>query len=152
MKGNDMKKTPAIAAIGLAGFLGMAACDARVQVTPAPAPPAAPANSGSLAREIATIAVGKGGLTAFADDDGQATSAYCDPGMVSGPPSASTPTSASCAIRYTDGSVWKQTVTVAFASRGSPIAAWANLGTELVQPAVGDGPAARIRCARLCPD
>jgi hypothetical protein len=147
-----MKKTAAIAAIGLAGFLGLAACGARVQVTPVPAPSAAPANSDSLAWEIATTAVGGGGLTALADDDGQATSAYCDPSTVSRPPHASTPASASCRIGYTDGSAWKQTVTVAFGSHGSPIAARANRGTEMVQPAAGDGPAARVRCSRLCSD
>src|SRR5215471_14230767 len=61
----DMRTTPAIAVIGLAGFLGVAACGARVQVRPVPVPSAAPMNSDSLAREIATIVVGKGGLTAL---------------------------------------------------------------------------------------
>jgi hypothetical protein len=147
-----MKKTPAIAAIGLAGFLGLAACSARAQVTPAPAPSAAPANSGSLAREIAIIAVGGGGLTALADGDGQATLAYCDPSTVSGPPHASTPASATCRIGYTDRSIWRQTVTVAFGSHGSPIAAWATRGTEVLQPAASDGPITRIRCSTVCPD
>jgi len=117
-----------------------------------PAPSAAPANSGSLAREIAIIAIGGGGLTALADGDGQVTVAYCDPSTVSGPPSASVQASASCRIGYSDGSVWKQTVTVAFGSDGSPIAAWANRGTEVLQPAAGDGPTAHVRCSRLCPD
>ena len=148
-----MRKTPAVALIGLAGFLGVAACGARVQVTPVPAPPAAPMNN-SVAREIANIAVGKGtgGLTALSDGDGQATVAYCNPGTVSRPPHASTATSVSCAIGYSDGSVRQQTITVAFDSHGRPIAGWANVGTEIVQPGAGDGPITRIRCATVCPN
>ena len=147
-----MKKTSAIAVIGLAGFLGVAACGARVQVTPVPVPPAAPMNSDSLARQIADIAVGKGGLTALSDGDGQATLAYCDPSTVSRPPHASTPTSVSCRIGYSDGSVWKQTVSVTFGSHGSAITGWANRGTQIVQPRAGDGPITRIRCSTVCPD
>ena len=147
-----MKKTPAIAALGLAGLLGVAACDARVQVTPVPVPSAAPMNSDSLAREVATIAVGKGGLTALADGDGQATLAYCDPSTVSRPSHAGTPTSVSCGIEYSDGSVWRKTVTVAFDSHGSPIAGRANLGTEILPPRAGDGPITRIRCSTVCPN
>ena len=48
-----------------------------------------------------------------------------------------TPVSASCGISYSDGSVWRQTVTVTFDSHGSPVADWANLGAELVSPAGG---------------
>jgi len=147
-----MKRTPAIAVIGLAGLLGVAACGARVQATPVPVPPAAPINSDSLARQIANIAVGKGGLTALADGDGQAILAYCDPSTVSGPPHASTPTSVSCGIEYSDGSVWRQTVTVAFDSHSRPITGRANRGTEILQPAAGDGPITRIRCSPVCPN
>ena len=149
-----MKRTPAIAVIGLAGLLGVAACGARVQATPVPVPPAAPINSDSLARQIANIAVGKGagGLTALSDGDGQATVAYCNPSTVSRPPHASTSASVSCAIGYSDGSVWQQTITVAFDSHGRPIAGWANVGTEIVQPGAGDGPITRIRCATVCPN
>jgi hypothetical protein len=145
-----MKKTSAIAVIGLAGFLGVAACGARVQVTPVP--PAAPVNSASLAWQIATITVGRGGLTALTDGDGQAILAYCDPSTVSKPPHASTPTSVSCRIGYSDGSVWKQTVSVTFGSHGSAITGWANRGTQIVQPRAGDGPITRIRCSVVCPD
>ena len=150
-----MRKTPAaVAVIGLAGFLGVAACGARVQVTPVPVPPAAPLNSTSLARDIADIAVGKGtgGLGALADDDGQATVAYCNPSTISRPPHASSPASVSCRIRYSDGSVWQQTITVAFDSHGRPIAGWANRGTEILPPGAGDGPITRIRCATVCPN
>ena len=148
-----MRKTPAVALIGLAGFLSMAACGARVQVTPVPAPPAAMTNT-SVARDIANIAVGKGtgGLTALADRDGQATSAYCNPSTLSRPPHASTPASVSCRIRYSDGSVWQQTITVAFDSHGRPIANRANRGTEIVPPGAGDGPITRIRCSTVCPN
>jgi hypothetical protein len=149
-----MRKTPAVAVIGLAGLLGVAACGARVQVTPLPAPPAAPMTNTSLARDIANITVGTGtgGLTALADGDGQATVAYCNPSTVSRPLHASTPASVSCGIRYSDGSVWQQTITVAFDSHGHPITGWANRGTEIVPPGAGDGPIPRIRCATVCPN
>jgi hypothetical protein len=149
----DMRKTPAVAVIGLAGFLGAAACGAHVQVTPVPAPPAAPMNN-TMARDIANLTVGKGtaGLGALADGDGQATAAYCNPGTVSRPPHASTPASVSCRIRYSDGSVWQQTITIAFDSHGRPIAGRANRETEIVPPGAGDGPITRIRCAPVCPN
>jgi hypothetical protein len=145
-----MRKTLALTAIGLAGFLGVAACGtAHAPATPVPLPSAARAsNNNSLAREIANIAVGKGGLTALNDDDGQATSAYCDPSTVSGPRNISTPTSVSCRIEYSDRSVWKQTVTVAFNNHGNPVAEWASLGTEVSRPIPDDGP---VRCRKLCP-
>jgi hypothetical protein len=147
----DMRKTLAIAAIGLAGFLGVAACGtAHVLATPVPQPSAAPTNNNNtMAREIANIAVGKGGLTALHDGYGQATLAYCDPGTVSRPRNVSTPTSVSCGIKYSDGSVWKQTVTVAFDSHGNPIADLADLGTEVLRPSPDDGP---VTCKRMCPN
>jgi hypothetical protein len=145
-----MRKTLAVAAIGLAGLLGVTACGtAHVPATPAPLPSAARTNNNnSTAREIANIAVGKGGLTALHDGYGQATSAYCDPSTVSRPHNISTPTSVSCRIKYSDRSVWKQTVTVAFNNHGNPIADWAYLGTEVSRPSPDDGP---VRCKRLCP-
>ena len=90
-----------------------------------------------MARDIARIAAGNGGLAALDNGDGQATMAYCDPGTVPGRPRAGTAASASCGISYSDGSVWRQTVTVTFDSHGSPVADWASLGAELVWPAGG---------------
>ena len=90
-----------------------------------------------LARDIANIAVGKGGLAALGNGVAQATLAVCDPGTVSNPPGPGTPASASCGINYSDGSVWKQTVTVTFNGHGSPVTAWADLGTEILQPTAG---------------
>jgi hypothetical protein len=110
-------------------------------------------NSDSLARDIANTAVGKGtaGLGALSDGDGQATMAYCNPSTVSRLPHASTPASVSCGIGYSDGSVWKQTVTVAFDSHGRPLAGQATRGTEMLQPSVGDGSIPRSRCSTVCP-
>jgi hypothetical protein len=48
-----------------------------------------------------------------------------------------TSTSASCGINYSDGSVWKQTVTVVFDSHSHPVTDSATLGTEVVQPTDG---------------
>jgi hypothetical protein len=92
-----------------------------------------PATNTSTAREIANIVAGKGGLTALDNGDGQAASAYCDPGTVPHLSTVSTSTSAWCGISYADGSVWKQQVTVTFDSHGSPVADFATLGTEVLQ-------------------
>jgi hypothetical protein len=94
-------------------------------------------DSASVARDIAWIAVGNGGLAALDNGDGLATTAYCDPATVSGRLHVSTPVSASCGISYSDGSVWGQTVTVSFDGHGRPVADRTNLGTELVQPTGG---------------
>ena len=132
-----MKKVIAAAALGLAGFSGVTAC-AGVLKTSLPLPSAASTNHNSMAGEIANIAVGKGGLTALDDGDGQAASAYCDPSTVSSRPNlTTTSTSASCGINYSDGSVWKQTVTVVLDSHGHPVTDSATLGTEVVPPADG---------------
>jgi hypothetical protein len=45
--------------------------------------------------------------------------------------------SASCGIDYSDGSAWRQTVTVTFDSHGRPVADRTNLGTELLPPTSG---------------
>ena len=95
------------------------------------------ADNAGLARDIANIAVGKGGLAALGNGVAQATLAVCDPGTVSNPPGPGTPASASCGINYSDGSVWEQTVTVAFNGHGTPVTAWADLGTEILQPTAG---------------
>lgn len=139
-----MRRTLAIAAIGLSGLLGVAACS----TAHAPPPSAAQTNNNSTAREIANIAVGKGGLTALHDDNGQASSAYCDPSTVSRPSIISTSMSVSCRVKYSDRSVWDQTVTVAFNDHGSPLAVWAYLGTEVWRPSTDAGP---VRCNGLCP-
>jgi hypothetical protein len=136
-KENQMRKIPAIAALGVAGFFGVAACGTAVTTTSAPLPSAAPTDNGSVAREIANIVVGKGGLAALDHGDGQASSATCDPGTVSNPSKVSASTSASCGINYADGSVWKQTVTVTSDSHGNPVTYRTNLGTELLQPTGG---------------
>ena len=131
-------KVLAIVAFGVAGFCGLAACAPAGQVSSQPRPPsAAPTDSTGLARDIARIAVGNGGLAVLDNGDGAATLAYCDPGTVSGRPHVGITVSAVCGISYSDGSVWRQTVTVIFDGHGRPAADRANLGTELVQPTGG---------------
>ena len=136
------RKVLAIAALGVAGSLGVAACSNAVVPTllhsrtaAAPVrPPAAAADSSGMAREIARIAIGNGGLPALDQGGGPAYLATCDPGTVSGRPAAGTSTSALCGIGYADGSVWQQTITVTFDSQGRPVADGTNLGTELLMP------------------
>jgi hypothetical protein len=94
-------------------------------------------DSATMARNIARIAMGNGGLAALDNGNGLASLAYCDPATVSGRLRVSTPVSASCGISYSDGSVWRQTVTVAFDDLGRPVADQASLGTELLQPTGG---------------
>jgi hypothetical protein len=132
-----MRNTLAVAALGLAALLGIAACGSSVAATSALRPSAAPADNTSVAREIANIAAGKGGLAALANGEGQAASVYCDPSTVSHAPNASSSASATCGINYSDGSVWKQKVTVVFDSHGHPVADLADLGTEVLLPAAG---------------
>ncbi len=148
-KGIHLRKIVPVAALGLAGFLGVAACSAPAAPAPGPAAPQSPppatqpaaAQPGpspqQVAQDVADIAVGSGALTPLAGSDGQATSANCDPATVSNPPDVSTPTSASCEITYSDGSVWQQTVTITFDSQGNPVADSTNVGTELSQPTGG---------------
>jgi hypothetical protein len=134
----QMGKVLVIAALCVAGMCGVAACGAAVQASSQPRPlSAARADSASMARDIARIAVGTGGLAALDNGGGLATLAYCDPATVSGGLHVSPPVSASCGISYSDGSVWRQTVTVTFDGHGRAVADRANLGTELVQPASG---------------
>jgi hypothetical protein len=136
-----MRKILAIAALGAAGFFGLAACGAgasaalqRPSATPAGAWSAASPDSSSAARHIARTAVGNGGLAALDDGDGQASLAVCDAGTVQRRPGL---TSASCGINYADGSVWRQAVTVTFDRHGNPVADSANLGTEILPPSAG---------------
>jgi hypothetical protein len=132
-----MKKTLAVAALGVAGFFGVAACGTGGPTTTTPLSSTAPTDNPSMAREIANIAIGKGGLTALYNGSGQPTLAYCDSGTVSHAPNAGTSRSATCGINYSDESVWKQTVTVTFDGHGHPIADSATLGTEVMQPTSG---------------
>ncbi len=140
----QVRKGLAVAALGVAGFLGVAACSTAavpelLQSRPSAAPlrpSVAAADSSGVARNIARIAIGNGGLPALNQGDGQAYLATCDPGTVSNGP-AGTPTSALCGIGYADGSVWQQTVTVTFDSQGKPVADGTNRGTELLMPAGG---------------
>jgi hypothetical protein len=132
-----MRNTLAVAALGLAALFGIAACGTSVAATSTPRPSAAPTDNTSVAREIANIAAGKGGLPALANGEGQAASVYCDPSTVSHAPNVSRSTSATCGINYSDESVWKQKVTVTFDSHGHPVTDSANLGTEVLQPAAG---------------
>lgn len=131
------RKALAIAVLGLAASCGAAACGTGVAAASGSRPQAAPADNAGLARDIANIAVGKGGLAALGNGVAQATLAVCDPGTVSNPPGPGTPASASCGINYSDGSVWEQTVTVAFTGHGTPVTAWASPGTEILQPTAG---------------
>jgi hypothetical protein len=153
-KGIQLRKILPIVALGLAGFVGVAACTTAVPAS-APAdsqsPPAttqagpSPQQAGpslqqagpspqQVAQDVADIAVGNGVLTPLEGGDGQAASANCDPSTVSNPPDVSTPTSASCDITYSDGSIWQQTVTITFDSQGNPVADSTNEGIELSQP------------------
>jgi hypothetical protein len=136
-RGVPMRRVLAIAALGVTGFCGVAACATAGQASSQPRPLSAATDSTSVAQDIARIATGNGGLGALDNGDGQATLAYCDPSTVSNRIGTGIPVSASCGINYSDGSVWRQTVTVTFDSHGSPVTDWASLGTELLLPAGG---------------
>jgi len=139
-----LRKVLAVAALGVAASCCVAACAAAGPPSSQPSsaaslltPLAAPAGNDAVARDIARIAAGNGGLPALDNGDAQAATAYCDASTVSGPPHAGTSVSASCGVNYSDGSVWRQTVTVTFDGRGIPVADRANLGTEILQPTGG---------------
>ena len=139
-----MRGIPAIAALGAAGCLGVAACTAPAPAIhpPQPAasllsPPAAPTGNDGVARNIGRIIVGSSGITALDNGDGRAILAVCDPSTVSDRPGVGTLISASCGINYSDGSVWRQKVIVTFDLRGNPTADWTDLGTELLPPVSG---------------
>ena len=133
----QVRKVLATAALGGAGVFGVAACATAAPAALLAAVAAAATDNSGVARDIARIAVGNGGLTALDKGDGQATAATCDPGTVSSRPGVSTSTSASCGISYADGSVWRQTVTVTFGSKGNPVADGTDLGTEVLPPTGG---------------
>jgi hypothetical protein len=134
----QLGKVLAIAALSAAAMCGVAACGTAGQVSSQPRPlSAAPADSAGMAGDIARIVMGNGGLAALHNGLGLATLAYCNPATVSGRLHAGAPVSASCGISYSDGSVWRQTVTVTFDGHGRPVADRADLGAELVQPTGG---------------
>ena len=134
----QMRKVLAITALGAASFCGVAAGASAVQASSQPQPlSAAPTDNTGLARDIAKIAVGNGGLDMLNNGEGRAFLAYCDPSTVSGRPGAGTPVSASCGVNYSDGSVWRQTVTVTFDRHGRPVADGTDLGTEVLPPISG---------------
>ena len=134
----QMRKVLAVAALGAAGFCGVAACASGGQASSQPRPQsAAPTDSTGMARDIAKIAVGNGGLDMLNNGEGRAFLAYCDPSTVSGRPGVGTPVSASCGVNYSDGSVWRQTVTVTFDRHGRPVADGTDLGTEVLPPISG---------------
>jgi hypothetical protein len=135
-----MRGIPAIAALGAAGCLGVAACTAVAPAIQSPrpsAPLAAPTGNDGVARNIGRIVVGSSGLNALDNGDGRAILAVCDPGTVYDRPGVGTLITASCGINYSDGSVWRQKVTVTFNIQGNPTAAWTELGTELLPPVNG---------------
>ena len=132
-----MRNTLAVAALALAALFGIAACGTSVAATSSPRPPAAPTDDTSVAREIANIAAGKGGLPALAEVVAQAALVYCDPSTLSHAPNVRSSASATCGINYSDGSVWRQKVIVVFDNHGRPVADWADLGTEVLLPAAG---------------
>jgi hypothetical protein len=108
----------------------------RAQPVSQPSSPA-PANTGEsnqkVADAIANLAVGNGSLGPLTSADGTVTAvqATCDPRTVSNPPDPSTPSTASCDITYSDGTVWQQTVTVHFDSNGDPVSDETNGGIQI---------------------
>ena len=146
------KRAAAITVLALAGALSVTACSTgpspapthvvvsvAQQPQPASAPPAQqPAetnpssqpdfNPGGVAQNVADYLVS----APFEAGDGTtATDATCDPATVSDPPAVTTPTSVSCDITYSDGSVWQQTVTLTYDSDGNPATVSTDDGIEL---------------------
>jgi hypothetical protein len=137
----QLRRVLAIAALGMAGFGGVAACASTVPAGAQPHSPASalsravPTTHEGAARTIARMATGNGELAALNNGSGRAVMATCDPGTVSNRVGAAM--SASCGIRYSDGSVWRQTVTVTSDGHGIPVSDGANLGTEVLPPTGG---------------
>lgn len=133
-------KVAAIAALGLAGALSVTACSPNPAASPVPSHTAAPATSspkpstpttqsaapidvpgpsipqGEFAQQVADYVVSE---PLEAEDGTTATDASCDPATVSDPSDPSLPTSVSCDITYSDGSVWQQTLVITFDSSGN---------------------------------
>jgi len=106
----------------------------QAQTTPtsSPTPTSTGPSSQQVADAIAGLVVGNGSLGPLTTADGTtATQATCDPRTVSNPPDPSTPSTASCDITYSDGTVWRQTVTVNFDSAGNPVSDSTNSGIQI---------------------
>ena len=138
----QLRKVLAIAALGMAGFGGVAACASTVPAGAQPRSPASalsravPTTHEGAARTIARIAAGNDELAALNNGSGRAVMATCDPGTVSNRARrrrCPLPAGSS----YSDGSVWRQTVTVTFNGHGIPVADGTNLGTEMLPPTGG---------------
>jgi hypothetical protein len=141
------KRIAAITVLGLAGALSVTACStgpirdpalthvvtpAPQQPPPASTPTAPNSDPGGTAQNIADYLV----FTQFEASDGTTTTdATCDPATVSDPPAVTTPTTASCDITYSDGSIWQQTVTVTYDNEGNPATISTNDGIELAPAA-----------------
>ena len=144
------KRIAAITVLGLAGALTVTACSTGPSPSPAPTHVVAPAtqqaqpavvtvpssqpDSGAdkTAQNIADYLVS----SQFEAGDGTTTTdASCDPATVFDPPAVTTPTTASCDITYSDGSVWQQTVTITYDNEGNPISVSTNDGIELTSAA-----------------
>jgi len=146
------KRAAAITVLALAGAMSVTACSTGP--SPAPTYVAAPvaqqshpasvptaqqavqtnpssqpdSEAGETAQNIADYLVS----APFEAGDGTtATDATCDPATVSDPPAVTTPTSVSCDITYSDGSVWQQTVTLTYDSDGNPATVSTDDGIEL---------------------
>jgi hypothetical protein len=131
----------AVAAAGAHAFVG--STPQPPPPTPTPQAPTTPPTSSptptstgpsneQVADAIANLAVGNGALGPLTAGDGTtATQATCDPRTVSNPPDPSTPSTASCDITYSDGTVWRQTVTVNFDSAGHPVSDSTNSGIQI---------------------
>jgi YD repeat-containing protein len=152
------KRIAAITVLGLAGALSVTACSTGPSPSPAPTHVVAPATQQShpastpTAQPAVRIAPssqpdsGAGGTAQNiadylvssqyeAGDGTTATDASCDPATVSDPPAVTTPTTASCDITYSDGSVWQQTVTITYDNQGNPVSVSTNDGIELAPAA-----------------
>jgi hypothetical protein len=79
----QLRKVLAIAALGVAGCLSVAACATAGPAALPSRPQAAATDNSGVARDIARIALGNGGLTALNQGDGLAALATCDLGTVS---------------------------------------------------------------------
>jgi hypothetical protein len=146
-----MRKTLATAVLGLAGFLGAAARSTGVPApsptthppppsttTPQPAPPTTPNGPQPSTRSPGYRRYRGGKWRAhragWRRQAGHLGELRPEHGVE--PARRQPPTTASCDITHSDGSVG-QTVTITFDSRGNPIADSTNVGTELLQPTGG---------------
>ena len=93
----QLRKVLAIAALGMAGFGGVAACASTVPAGAQPRSPASalsravPTTHEGAARTIARIAAGNDELAALNNGSGRAVMATCNPGTVSNRPAPPCP-------------------------------------------------------------